>query len=194
MKTKDNENLIDIDDTAQPVPTAESSGQAEYSPRDCAYIQAALDLLAVCPTEEVPVAAIVVCNDEIVGIGVNRREADKDPTAHAEVLAIRAAAKKLGRWNLSDCELFVTLEPCVMCAGAAVYSRISRVVFGAYDIRFGACGTALNIAANDKLNHRAEIVGGIMAEKCVAPIREFFRQKRKSPREKRNKNGVNLDE
>lgn len=147
--------------------------------RDIAFMRRAIDELSNCPECEVPVAAIVVRDGEVVGVGVNRRETDKDPTAHAEVIAIRDAAKKLGRWNLSDCELFVTLEPCVMCAGAIVYSRIGRVVFGACDLRFGACGTALNVAQNDKLNHRAEVVGGVLSGECLQPIQAFFRARRK---------------
>ena len=147
--------------------------------RDTAYMQKTLEYLKECPECEVPVAAIVVENDEIVGVGVNRRETDSDPTAHAEVVAIRDATARLGRWNLAGCELYVTLEPCVMCAGAIVYSRISRVVYGAKDLRFGACGTALNIANNDALNHRAEIVGGVLEKECLAPIQAFFKARRK---------------
>ena len=148
--------------------------------RDEKFMRRALDELKNCPECEVPVAAIVVFEGEVVGVGVNLRETAKDPTAHAEVVAIRDAAKRLGRWNLSDCELYVTLEPCVMCAGAIVYSRIKRVVFGAYDLRFGACGTAINIAQNDKLNHRAEIVGGVLEQQCLQPIRDFFKARRKA--------------
>ncbi len=151
----------------------------EYSERDIDFMRTTLEVLKSCPKEEVPVAAIVVLGDEVIGVGVNGRNTYNDPTAHAEVVAIREAAKRLGRWNLSDCELFVTLEPCVMCAGAIVYSRIKRVVFGAYDLRFGACGTALNIAQNEKLNHRAEVVGGVLEGECLAPIQQFFKAKRK---------------
>ncbi len=147
--------------------------------RDEKFMAETLARLAECPEREVPVAAIVVLGDEVVGVGVNRRETDIDPTAHAEVVAIRAAAKRLGRWNLSDCELYVTLEPCVMCAGAIVYSRIRRVVYGAKDLRFGACGTIMNVADNPALNHRAEIVGGVAEERCLAPIRAFFAARRK---------------
>ena len=147
--------------------------------RDEKFMAETLARLAECPEREVPVAAIVVLGDEVVGVGVNRRETDIDPTAHAEVVAIRAAAKRLGRWNLSDCELYVTLEPCVMCAGAIVYSRIRRVVYGAKDLRFGACGTIMNVAGNPALNHRAEIVGGVAEERCLAPIRAFFAARRK---------------
>lgn len=151
----------------------------EFDERDIKLMRVTLDVLKSCPEDEVPVAAIVVLGDEVISCAVNGRNTEFDPTAHAEVVAIRAAAKKLKRWNLSDCELYVTLEPCVMCAGAIVYSRIKRVVFGAYDLRFGACGTALNIAQNEKLNHRAEIVGGVLESECLAPIQAFFKAKRK---------------
>ena len=153
--------------------------ETNISERDVAFMKKAIELLDECPDCEVPVAAIVVCGDEIVGRGVNRRETDNDPTAHAEVVAIRDAAKKLGRWNLSDCELFVTLEPCVMCGGAIVYSRISRVVFGAYDLRFGACGTAIDVVRCEKLNHRAAVVGGVLDGECLKPITDFFKARRK---------------
>lgn len=143
------------------------SGQNRYSERDVRFMRAALDVLKTCPECEVPVAAIVVQGEEIIATGVNGRNVHNDPTAHAEIVAIREAAQRLGRWNLAECELFVTLEPCVMCAGAIVYSRIKRVVFGAYDLRFGACGTALNVAQNEKLNHRAGLVGGVLEQECV---------------------------
>lgn len=150
------------------------------SERDVKFMRAALDALTDCPKEEVPVAAVIVSGDEIVGVGVNRRNTDCDPTAHAEIVAIREVAKKLGRWNLAGCELFVTLEPCAMCAGAIVYSRIKRVVYGASDLRFGACGSAIDVARCDKLNHRAEIVGGVLKDECLAPIRAFFKERRGS--------------
>lgn len=155
---------------------ADPSGATE---RDIALMREAISLLEQCPECEVPVAAVVTLDGEIVASGVNGRETYNDPTAHAEVVAIRAAAQKLGRWNLSDCELYVTLEPCVMCAGAIVYSRIRRVVYGAKDLRFGACGTVMNVADNPALNHRAEIVGGVAEERCLAPIRAFFAARRK---------------
>ena len=167
-----------------------ADGQAEdnateASERDVKFMRAALDALKDCPVSEVPVAAVIVCGDEVVSTGVNRRGVDCDPTAHAEIVAIREAAKKFGRWNLSDCELYVTLEPCVMCAGAIVYSRIGKVVYGARDLRFGACGTALNIASNEKLNHRAQIIGGVLHDECLAPIQAFFKDKRKAARSDR---------
>lgn len=159
----------------KPVNNCESGDNAA---RDERFMRAAIDALKLCPKEEVPVAAVIVSGDEIVGVGTNRRNTDSDPTAHAEIVAIRDVAAKLGRWNLSGCELFVTLEPCAMCAGAIVYSRISRVVYGAKDVRYGACGSAINVAHCEKLNHRADIVGGVLEEECLAPIRRFFKARR----------------
>lgn len=128
--------------------------------------------------DEVPVGAVIVKDGVIVARGRNMRNTTPDSTAHAEVVALRSACKRLGRWNLSDCELFVTLEPCMMCSGAVVYSRIKRVVFGAYDKRFGCAGTVYNLVADEKFNHRAEIKGGVLESECLAPIRNFFASKR----------------
>lgn len=128
--------------------------------------------------DEVPIGAVVVCEGEIVARAHNLRGVNNDPTAHAEVLALRQAGERLGRWNLSGCELYVTLEPCVMCSGAIVYARVQTVVFGAYDKRFGCCGTLMNLAADPRLNHRAEIVGGVLEAECLEPITRFFRTKR----------------
>ncbi len=128
--------------------------------------------------DEVPVAALIVKNGEIIASGYNRRGADSDPTAHAEVMALRAAGKALGVWNLSGCDMVVTLEPCAMCAGAIVNARIDNVYFGAYDKRFGYCGTLGNIATDERLNHRANVMGGILEEECVEPIKNFFRVRR----------------
>ena len=133
---------------------------------------------------EVPVGAVIVRDGKIIARGKNERETKKDPAAHAEIVAIRKAGKKLGRWNLSDCDLFVTLEPCVMCSGAIVYARIARVYYGADDLRFGCCGTIMNLVADPRLNHRAETEGGILQEECLAPIRAFFREKRKTGKRK----------
>lgn len=133
---------------------------------------------------EVPVGAVIVKDGKIIARGHNEREYKHDPTAHAEVVAIRKAGRKLGRWNLSDCDLFVTLEPCAMCGGAIVYSRIRTVYYGADDLRFGCCGTVMNIAQDDRLNHRAEIVSGVMKDECVQPIKDFFKEKRKMGKRK----------
>lgn len=133
---------------------------------------------------EVPVGAVVVHGGKIVARGCNERETKKDPTAHAEVVALKKAGQKLGRWNLSDCDLFVTLEPCVMCSGAIVYARIRTVYYGADDLRFGCCGTVLNLAQDERFNHRARVVGGVLQNACIAPIKEFFREKRAAGKRK----------
>ena len=127
---------------------------------------------------EVPVAALIVKDGEVIASGYNRRGVDGDPTAHAEIMALRAAGKALGVWNLSGCDMVVTLEPCAMCAGAVVNARIDNVYFGAYDKRFGFCGTLGNIAADERLNHRANVYGGILEEECLKPIQSFFRLRR----------------
>ncbi len=133
---------------------------------------------------EVPIGAVIVCDGKIIARGHNERETKKDPAAHAEVVAIRKAGKKLGRWNLSDCDLYVTLEPCVMCSGAIIYSRIRTVYYGADDLRFGCCGTIMNLVSDPRFNHRAQIERGILQEECLAPIKEFFRIKRKEGKRK----------
>lgn len=140
-------------------------------------------------TGDVPVGCVVVCADKIVGSSQNRREKNADPTAHAEIEALRRAGRKLGRKNLSDCELFVTLEPCVMCAGAIVNARIARVVFGAYDARFGCCGSVMNLANSDSFNHRAEVVGGVMKEECSKILSEFFAEIRRKKSEDADADG-----
>ena len=127
--------------------------------------------------EEVPVGAVIVYQGKIVARAHNKRNTNKDGTAHAEIMAIAKAGKKLGRWNLSDCEMYVTLEPCAMCAGAAVNSRIKRIIFGAYDKRFGCCGSIMDIT-NSELNHRVEIVGGVMEEQCRVMLSSFFKKLR----------------
>ena len=126
---------------------------------------------------EVPVGCVIVKDGEIVGEGRNRREENGDATAHAETSAIREACKKLGGWNLHDCELYVTLEPCLMCAGAIVNSRIEKVIFGASDEKGGAFGGMTDIR-DLPLNHKPEIVSGVMKEECVKILKDFFREKR----------------
>ena len=124
---------------------------------------------------EVPVgAALVSATGELLAIGHNLRETDEDPTAHAEIVAIRAAARKLGTWRLEDTTLYVTLEPCVMCAGAMVNARIGRVVFGCSDPKAGACTTLFTIGTDTRLNHRFPIVSGVLADDCADRLRRFF--------------------
>jgi tRNA(adenine34) deaminase len=124
---------------------------------------------------EVPVGAVVVREGELVGAGFNRREALGDPLAHAELLAIRQAAAKVGGWRLVGCMMFVTLEPCAMCAGALVNSRVERLVYGAADPKAGYCGSLGDIPRDPRLNHRLEVVAGVMAEECGDLLRGFFR-------------------
>ena len=143
-----------------------------------AYMRAALDEAKLAKAAgEVPVGAVIVCDGEIIASAHNEREALLDPTAHAEVLAIRRAAKKLGRRRLSGCTLYVTLEPCPMCAGAIVNARIPRVVYGAKDARAGAMGSLLNVNAYP-LNHKADVESGVMGGECAAVLREFFKKRR----------------
>ena len=128
--------------------------------------------------EEVPIGAIVVHQDEIIGEGYNQRETLSDPTAHAEMIAITQAAQALGSWRLENCVLYVTLEPCPMCAGAVVLARLPMVVYGAADPKAGACHTLYQIPSDPRLNHRAQVVGGVLAERCGALLSAFFRGKR----------------
>jgi tRNA(adenine34) deaminase len=132
---------------------------------------------------EVPVGAIVVSDGAVVSRGHNRREVDGDPLAHAEVLAIRAAAARLGTWRLGGCTLYVTLEPCAMCGGALVLSRISRLVFGAGDPKAGYCGSLGNLVEDPRLNHRLEVTRGVLEEECAALLRGFFAVLRRQGRD-----------
>lgn len=127
---------------------------------------------------DVPVGALVVRNGEVIGRGSNRTVRDQDPTAHAEILAIRDAARASGSWRLDGCELLVTLEPCAMCAGAIVLARLDRVTFGAWDDKAGMAGSVGDLLRHPKLNHRPEVVSGVMAEECGQILREFFERRR----------------
>ena len=127
---------------------------------------------------DVPVGAVVVRDAEILGRGWNRREAEGDPTAHAEILALREAAKSIGGWRLDGAAMYVTLEPCPMCAGAVVNARIARLVFGAPDPKAGACGSLFEIPADPRLNHRMPVTPGVMAEESARLLRAFFEERR----------------
>jgi len=124
--------------------------------------------------KEVPVGAVIIRDNRIVGRGYNQIESLQDPTAHAEMIAITAAATNVENRRLDDCTLYVTLEPCPMCAGAIVLARIPRLVFGAPDPKAGSCGTLMNIVQDDRLNHRVELVGRVLEERCGALLKEFF--------------------
>ena len=127
---------------------------------------------------EVPVGAVLVRDGEVIGEGFNQPIGSCDPTAHAEVLALRQAALQAGNYRLVDSTLYVTLEPCPMCAGALVHARVRRVVYGASDPRSGACGTVFDLLRSDALNHQAEVEGGMLAERCASLLRNFFRARR----------------
>ena len=128
--------------------------------------------------DEVPVGAVVVCNGEIVGRGFNQPIGRHDPTAHAEVMALREAASAVGNYRLPGCELYVTLEPCAMCAGAIMLARIGRVVLGAADTKTGAAGSVIDLFAEGRVNHHAEVLGGVLAEECGGLLSQFFAARR----------------
>jgi len=145
------------------------------------YMQVALDeAKKAAMLGEVPVGAVIIDEvGEIIASAGNAREHSNDPSAHAEILAMRIAGQKRGSWNLNGCSLYVTLEPCCMCAGAIVNARISKLIFGAMDVRFGGTVTLYNIPVDSRLNHRAEVMSGIKEAECKEVLREFFKNKRK---------------
>ena len=131
---------------------------------------------------DVPIGAVIVRAGELLTRASNRTERDRDPTAHAEVLAIREASRLLGRWRLDDCALYVTLEPCAMCAGAVVLARLERLVFGAWDAKAGMVGSVGDLVRHEKLNHQPEVVAGVLADDCGEMVSAFFRARRLTPR------------
>ena len=146
---------------------------------DRRLMQEALELARRClDCDDVPVGALVTRGGRIIGRGYNQREKLQDPTAHAEMIALTAAAAHVGHWRLEDCTMYVTLEPCPMCAGALVLARLPRLVYGASDPKGGACGSLFTITEDPRLNHRVETVSGILAEPCAELLREFFRRRR----------------
>lgn len=147
--------------------------------QDDIYMREALGLASVAEeADEVPVGAVIVRDGKVIARAYNRRQTDKCATAHAEILAIEEACRTLGGWRLPGAVMYVTLEPCAMCAGAAVNARLERVVFGASDLRFGAFGSLINLSELP-LNHRPEITGGVLEEECRTILSEYFKRKRK---------------
>ena len=143
------------------------------------YIRNALDLARdAALRNEVPIGAVVVRNGAIIAAASNRTVRDQDPTGHAELLAIREASSKLDRWRLDDCTLYITLEPCAMCAGAIVLSRMKRVVFGAWDEKAGMAGSVGDLLRHPRLNHRPEVRAGVLADECARLLEDFFRDQR----------------
>lgn len=148
-------------------------------PEDIRFLKMALDEARLASSEdEVPVGAVLVVGGEVVARAHNLREALKDPSAHAEVLALREGAKRLGRWRLTDATLYVTKEPCPMCAGAMVNARLGRLVFGCIDPKGGAVVSLYNILSDSRLNHQVEVVSGLLETECAEVIREFFQKRR----------------
>lgn len=152
---------------------------AGWSETDLGNMRAALAEAETAAGEgEVPVGAVVVARGEIIARGHNRSETDNDPSAHAEIVALREAARTTGNYRLTDATLYVTLEPCAMCMGALVQARIERLVFGAYDPKAGAAGSAIDLSDSPSFNHRFEINGGVMAEECGSVLKAFFESRR----------------
>jgi tRNA(adenine34) deaminase len=146
---------------------------------DSRWMERALALAQMAEAQgEVPVGALLVLDDDLLGEGWNRPIAHRDPTAHAEILALRAASNRLGNYRLSGATLYVTLEPCLMCVGAMIHARIRRLVYGAHDSKSGAAGTVLSVLQPGGANHYIEVTGGIRADQCAAILRSFFQRRR----------------
>lgn len=168
-----------MDGASSPLPAA-------ITEADLRHMQAALDQANnAWALGEVPVGAVVVKDGEIIATGFNQPIGKHDPTAHAEIMALRRAAEKLGNYRLPGCELYVTLEPCVMCSGAMMHARLARVVYGAADPKTGACGSVLNLFEQEKLNHHTELLGGVMAAECGQLLKEFFAMRREQLKQQR---------
>jgi tRNA(adenine34) deaminase len=152
---------------------------APFFPRDEYFMRLAIrEAQAALDHDDVPIGAVVVRDGEVIGAGHNERELRQDPTAHAELLALREASRAIGSWRVLDAVLYVTLEPCTMCAGAIVLARVPRVVYGATDPKAGAAGSVLDILAQPRLNHRPVVAGGLLAEECGAMLTDFFGSRR----------------
>ncbi|MFH5187009.1 tRNA adenosine(34) deaminase TadA [Paenibacillus sp. TAB 01] len=144
-----------------------------------AYMRAAMEEARLAEAKlEVPIGAVVVWQDQIIGRGHNLRETTRDPLAHAELIAIKQASEHLGAWRLLDCKLYVTLEPCPMCAGAIVQARVPQVIYGTTDPKAGCAGTLMNLLQEDRFNHRVDVVSGVLQEECSAMLTQFFRKLR----------------
>ena len=148
--------------------------------KDIEFMKLALEQAKIAyKKDEVPIGAVIVCNDKVVAKGFNIREKRNDPTGHAEIVAIKKACKKRRSWRLEDCTIYVTVEPCSMCAGALLWTRIKRIVFGAFDAKGGALGSSYNLFEQKNLNHKAEITSGVLEEECSKIMKDFFKAKRK---------------
>jgi tRNA(adenine34) deaminase len=147
--------------------------------QDEQYMRQAIEAAKIAEENgDVPIGAVVVYENQIIGRAYNQREQLKDPTAHAEIIALTQAAAALETWHLNGCTIYVTLEPCPMCAGALVLGRLDRLVYGCGDPKAGACGSLYNIVQDERLNHRLEITSGVLADECAKLLQDFFRQRR----------------
>lgn len=156
-------------------------GSASGSERDAYFMRMALDAAQLArDAGEVPVGAVVVLNDEVIAVGFNQPITGHDPSAHAEMIALRAAAQKLGNYRLPGCDLYVTLEPCPMCAGAIMHARIGRVVFGARDPKTGAAGSVVDLFGEPRLNHHAAVTAGVLEHECSTRLKDFFAERRRA--------------
>ncbi len=150
-----------------------------FFPRDDHFMRLALrEAERAPPHEDVPIGAVLVSEGEVAAAAHNERELRQDPTAHAEIIALREAARRAGSWRLLDAAIYVTLEPCAMCAGAIVLARVARVVYGASDPKAGACGSVLDVLSEPRLNHRPDVAGGLLADDCGALLSGFFASRR----------------
>lgn len=136
---------------------------------------------------EIPVGAIIVKNGEVISKGYNKKQTKNDPTEHAEIIAIKKACKKLGEWRLLDCEMYVTLEPCAMCAGALIQSRLKKIYIGTMDEKTGSCGSVFNLLKDYKFNHVVEIETGVLSDECSKIIKDFFKDLRELKKQNRRK-------
>lgn len=160
--------------------------QNEQTLRDEHFMSLALALAEKAEkNNEIPVGAVVVANDKVIGEGFNQSIMNHDPSAHAEMIAVRSAAKTIENYRMLDCTLYVTLEPCPMCAGLLVHSRIKRVVYGAADEKTGAAGSVFSLTHSDKLNHQLEVTSGILAKECSTMLSNFFKRRRKEIKQKK---------
>jgi tRNA(adenine34) deaminase len=165
---------------------APEAGQLESAQLESDFMRQALEQAQhAWDLGEVPVGAVVVKDGVVIARGYNQPIGKHDPTAHAEIVALRAAAEALGNYRLPGCELYVTLEPCVMCSGAMMHARLSKVVYGATDPKTGACGSVLNLFEQEQLNHHTEVAGGVLADDCGAMLKQFFAARRVAAAEAR---------
>jgi len=152
---------------------------ADVTQRDKRLMEIAVEAAKIAAENgDVPIGAVIVYKDQIIGKAYNQKEQLKDPTAHAEIIALTQAAAYLNSWRLNGCTMYVTLEPCTMCAGALVLARIDRLVFGCHDPKAGACGSLYDIVRDERLNHRLEVTPGVLVDECSRMLQEFFRHRR----------------